>query len=98
MAIIRSERFNATPVLLYQTVRDIAREEIKDYYDKVVWDGDAKNGALNYMGVNGKFSITDNSELNISVTVGYPASLLINENAAGKNIEKLYERLRAKFP
>ncbi|MEW6026317.1 MAG: hypothetical protein AB1599_03355 [Planctomycetota bacterium] len=97
MAITKSEKFNTTPDLLYNAVQDVAREELRDYYNFVEWDMANKKGSLKYMGAKGEFLVTNASELNINISIGFPVSLKANESDTVKKIEQLYEELRKKF-
>jgi len=89
MAITRNVKLNGAPQEIYGRIKELLARESKEIFDLVEWNDGARHGKFDALGAKGDFSVTDDSELKINASIGFPASLKYSEEYAGETLDRI---------
>ena len=97
MSITRSVKLNGNPQEIYKKIKELLAQESKEIFDLVEWNDSARKGIISKMGAKGDFVVTDDSELEINASIGFPASLKYSEEDATKILDRIIEENKKLF-
>ena len=98
MSISRNEQFKCQPDELYQKAKSWIMDQMKEFANKVEWDDSARKGIVNYTGAKASFEVSDNRNLKVDISIGFPASWQYKEKDALIYVDKLYSKMKEFFP